>query len=152
MPHNGYVLGFLALAFSCGCSRLPVAQEVGGNEMAKPSPGSMAWPKDWSKHVGRQVTVEGVTVNRKIGAALYGDGEAIFIDGIHSWPDGLYLGGDEGRRVRVTGTVVERHDLPVFIPQPDKPVIQGIPLAEGTDLRQVSRRFFLQNAIWTAVE
>ncbi len=77
----------------------------------------MRWPTDWSVHVGKLVTIEGVAIDQKLGATLTGEGEPIFIDGIDGWPDGFYLGGDRGKRVRVTGMVIERHDLPVFIPK-----------------------------------
>ncbi|OAI49620.1 hypothetical protein AYO44_06345 [Planctomycetaceae bacterium SCGC AG-212-F19] len=118
----------------------------------KEEPNAMHWPKDWSAHVGQRVTVEGVATNQKVGASLCGDGEAIFIDGIHSWPAGYYFGGEQGKRLRVTGTVIERHDLPVFIPKPDKAPPQGIPVPEGTDLQKASQRFLLQNARWAVVE
>jgi len=112
----------------------------------------MPWPQDWSKVVGQRVTVEGVAVNQKVGAALWGEGRTIFIDGVHSWPEGYYFGGEQGRRLQVSGTVVERHDLPVFIPRKGEPAIQGIPVPEGTDLHQASQRFLLQHVRWAVVE
>jgi hypothetical protein len=66
--------------------------------------------------------------------------------------DGYYLGGEQGKRVRVTGTVIERHNLPVFIPRKDELPVQGIPVPEGTDLHKASRRFLLQDAKWVVVE
>ncbi len=111
----------------------------------------MQWPKDWSDHVGKLVAIEGIAIGMKAGAALFGEGPMIFIDGIQ-WPDGYYLGGDRGKRVRVTGTVIERHDLPVFIPKTGEPVVQGIPVSEGTDLQKASRRFLIQNAKCVVVE
>ena len=120
---------------------------------AKGEPTPMQWPNDWSSHVGKLVTVEGVAINVKVGAALYGDGEAIFIDGINSWADGNYFGGERGKsRLRVTGTVIERHDLPVFIPKKGELTPQGIPVPEGTDLHKASRRFLIQNPKWIEVE
>lgn len=116
------------------------------------APGLMPWPKDWSIHLGQQITVEGMAINQKVGAALWGTGEAVFIDGIDSWPDGFYLGGERGKRLRVTGTVIERHDLPVFIPRKGALPLAGIPVPEGTDLHRASLRFLLQNAKWTAAE
>ena len=51
----------------------------------------------------------------KVGAALFGDGEAVLIDGQDSGGDGYYLGEERGKRLRVTGTVIDRHDFPAFI-------------------------------------
>jgi hypothetical protein len=110
------------------------------------------WPKDWSGHVGKLVTIEGVAINQKVGAALSGDGESIFIDGLDSWPDGYYFGGDRGKRLRVTGTVIERHDLPIFVPKKGELPPGGIPVPEGTDLHKASQRFLIQNAKWIEVQ
>jgi hypothetical protein len=119
--------------------------------LAKGEPGPMQWPKDWSVYLGKRITVEGMATNPKVGPALSGNGEAIFIDGMNSWPDDFCL-GDRGKRLRVTGTVIERHDLPVFIWRKGQPPLSGIPVPEGTDLHKASRRFLLQNAKWIEVE
>ncbi len=120
--------------------------------LESPKVAPIPWPKDWSNYVGKLVTLEGVAINQKIGAALWGEGETIFIDTMDSWPDGYYHGGEQGKRVRVTGTVIERHDLPVFIRRKDVPSVQGIAVPEGTDLHKASHRFLIQNAKWVAVE
>src|SRR5262249_1287870 len=98
---------------------VPQAAKPSPTQPAKKESIPMPWPKDWSTHVGQRVTIEGVASNEKIGATLWGDGQSIYIDGIHSWPAGCYFGDDRGKRLRVTGTVIERHDLPVFIAKPD---------------------------------
>ncbi len=117
---------------------------------AKPTP--MDWPQSWTTHIGKKVTLYGKAIDEKSGAALYCVGKAfcpaIYIDGLDTWPDGLYLGGDAGKSVIVTGTVIERDDLPVFIENKNEPAKQGIPVPPGTDLKKASHRFLLKDAKW----
>jgi hypothetical protein len=112
----------------------------------------MRWPKDWTPYLGKPVVLEGVAVDDELGAVLQGQGGAIWIDGLSSWPEGLYLGGDRGKPLRVTGTVIERFDLPVFVPKDGEPTPSGIPVREGTDLHEASRRFLLRGARWSVLE
>jgi hypothetical protein len=116
---------------------------------------TMTWPKDWSKHLGETVTVEGTAANLKLGALLQGDGEWIWLEGM-SWPNGLYGGGDKGKRVRVTGTVIKNDDLPVFVVNPGwKPgelVPQGMSVRSEEELRKAKWRFLLRDAKWTVLE
>ena len=79
--------------------------------------------------------LEGVAEARKLGAALRGAGFEVWIDRMDEWPAGA-----AGRKVRVTGVLEERHDLPVHIQKAGEPPAAGIPVPEGTDLRQASRR------------
>jgi hypothetical protein len=104
-------------------------------------------------NVGQVITVEGWAVNRKIGAELKGDGFSVFIEGLDSWPAGYYVAGDKGRRVRVTGMLIEAYDLPVFEETHDSPLArQGIPVPRGTDMHQARHRYLLQNAKWELIE
>ena len=157
MPRKGILLLF-PLLLALACSKQPSALPVADSEDTTQSPATKdkasptTWPKDWTAHLGKVVTVEGKAVNMKVGAALFGDGEAIFVDGIDFWPDGYYLGEERGKRLRVTGTVIDRHDLPVFIPKEGELPKAGIPVPEGTDLHKASRRFLIQNAKWVVVE
>ena len=75
-------------------------------------------PRSWNERLGERVTLVGTAVNHKVGAFLLGDDFGIYValPDTH-WPAGVYHGGDNGELVRVTGTVTERADLPVFIPQ-----------------------------------
>jgi hypothetical protein len=70
---------------------------------------------------------------------------------LYCWPDGYYKGGSNGVKVRVTGTVIERHDLPVFV-QEDSIMKTGMPVQKGTDLKKASHRFLLSNAKWEIIE
>jgi hypothetical protein len=110
------------------------------------------WPTDFTSALGKEVTLEGTAVNAKLGAMLRAGERSIWIDGRDAWPDGFYLGGDRGKRVRVTGVVIERHDLPVFVPKLDEPIPQGIPLATGADVHKASQRFLLGGATWKVLE
>jgi hypothetical protein len=87
-------------------------------------------------------------VDRKIGAQLIGPGFDLWIDGLSSWPEGYCTGGNKGNKVRVSGVLAEDNGLPVFIPKKGEPVIQGIPVPEGTDLKKASHRYILKNASW----
>ncbi len=112
----------------------------------------MAWPRNWSSYLGTRVTLEGKALNAKSGALLMGDGGEIWIDGLDAWPPGFYLGGQEGRRVRVTGTVISRHDLPAFIDDDPSLPRTGIPVPPGGDLERASQRYLLQGATWEIIE
>ncbi len=101
-----------------------------------------------AENIGRRVTVEGWAVNRKGGAALEGEGFTLWIVEMEGWPAEYCRGGERGKRLRVTGVLQEDHGLPVFIPRPDQPIPQGIPVPEGTDLEAASRRFLLEDVSW----
>ena len=96
-----------------------------------------------ASRLGKKVTLLGEAQSRKGGAALLGKDFEIWIDGLDGWPDKM-----RGKHVVVTGTVIERHDLPVFIPSPTEPAVQGIPVPKGTDLHKASHRYLLKDATW----
>jgi len=95
---------------------------------------------------GQAVTLEGIAEARKLGAALRGDGFEVWIDRLSEWPREW-----AGRRVRVTGVLEERNDLPVFVQKPGEPAASGIPVPEGTDLREASRRYVVRDANWSLI-
>ena len=101
-------------------------------------------PERLSALIGHTVTLEGVAEARKLGPALRGEGFDVWIDQLSDWPREFV-----GKRVRVTGILEERHDLPVFVQRRGEPVAAGIPVPEGTDLRQASRRYVIRNAKWS---
>jgi hypothetical protein len=110
--------------------------------------GSTAWPSDWHPLLGQQVTVDGIAANAKLGATLLHDGASIWIDGVESWPEGFYRGGSDGQMLRVTGTVIERNDLPAFVKDASKPEMQGIPVANEAEAAKQSHRYLLKDATW----
>ena len=97
--------------------------------------------------LGQQVTLEGTAEARKLGAVLRGRDFDVWIDPLQDWPRDYV-----GQRVRVTGILEERHDLPVFIQKPGEPVAGGIPVPQGTDLHQASRRFVVRDAKWSLIK
>jgi hypothetical protein len=112
----------------------------------------IAWPEDWSKYVGRTVTLEGTAANAKLGAVLEGENGMIWIDGLDSWPEGFYLGGDNGKRVRVTGTVIRKDDVPVYVQIPGDLPKGGISVANEEEREEAKWRYLLKDARWTVVE
>ncbi|HEY3451272.1 MAG TPA: hypothetical protein VGK67_33245 [Myxococcales bacterium] len=117
-----------------------------------PAPTAMPWPDRWAPLLGKTVVVEGKALDAKSGALLAGERGEISIDGVDSWPSGFYQGLQNGVRLRVTGTVIERSDLPVFVEKPGEPRRAGIPVPEGTDLKKAGRRYLLADATWTRLE
>ena len=101
-------------------------------------------PADLPALLGQTITVEGEAQNWKVGPAINTGTYLYWIDRLLEWPEPL-----QGRRLRVTGTLIERHDLPVFIPREGEPPIAGIPVPEGTDLHKASHRYFLTNVTWS---
>lgn len=96
--------------------------------------------------VGLRVTYRGIAQNRKIGAYLDGPGIYVDLPGTQ-WPSEVC-----GKPVEAKGTVVERHDLPVFVDDPNKPPVSGIPVPPGTDLHAASRRLVLEQVEWKIVD
>lgn len=113
---------------------------------------AMAWPKDWSGQVGQKVTLEGTAADAKLGALLVGDGGSVWIDGLDRWPEGLSGGGDKGKRLRVTGTVIKRDDLPVFVEKPGELPRGGEPVPAEKEVEKAKWRFLLTDAKWTVLD
>jgi hypothetical protein len=131
-----------SFAASCLLAVACTSAEPRHSEPPPPPPSSVS-----REDLGRRITLEGEAVNHKNGAALQVGDVSVWIDGLSSWPDGYFVGG-RGRTVSVTGVLAEDHGLPVFVPRDDEPLVQGIPVPEGTDLDAASRRFVLRDATW----
>ena len=106
-----------------------------------------AGAQDLQRRLGQPVTLEGVAEARKLGPVLRGNGFEVWIDRLEAWPLGT-----AGRKVRVTGVLEERHDLPVYVQKAGEPPAAGIPVPEGTDLREASRRYVIREAKWSLME
>ena len=102
-------------------------------------------------NLGKRITVIGWAVDRKNGAALHGEKFTLWMQGMQRWPSGLYKGGDRGQKLRVTGVLIEDHGLPVFIQKKGEPIVQGMPVPEGTDLKKASHRYLLKDATWNQI-
>ena len=101
------------------------------------------------EQVGQPVTVIGQAVNRKNGACLVTPNGDVWMEGLSTWPEEICAGAAPGKQVGVTGVLAEDQGLPVFVAQKDQPIVQGIPVAQGTNLQQASHRWLLKNATWT---
>jgi hypothetical protein len=145
---NSIVFLCFLLAAAGGCSQSRTSPALGPPPDERPS----GWPKDWAKYLGQTVTLEGTAGNAKLGALLLGDADAIWIDGLDEWPEGFYSGGDRGKRLRVTGEVVRRDDLPVFFKKPGESPRAGIPVQSEAEFEEAKWRFLLRNAKWTVLE
>lgn len=62
------------------------------------------------------------------------------------WPDGGV------GFVVVTGTVVERTDVPVFKLDPELPFGAGLPVPQGYDAEDIRRRYVIGDVQWELVE
>lgn len=106
--------------------------------------------------VGKRITIIGKTVNMKLGAVLVLDnGQRIWMKDMESWPNDYYFGLDDKKTktVKVTGILIEKNDLPVFIPKKNDSIIQqGIQMPEETDLKEASKRFLLKNYKWEEIK
>jgi hypothetical protein len=144
------VLGLLCLLLASvsGCSQAPTVSATTPDL----EDSITAWPKDWSGHVGQRVRLEGTAANTRLGALLQGEGGAIWIDGLDSWPEGFYSGGDRGKRLRVCGTVITKDDLPVFVQKPGDVPRAGIPVQSEEESEKAKRRYLLKDAKWTVLE
>ena len=112
-----------------------------------------AWPGSWERVLGRKITLEGKAANAKAGALLLSeDGREIWIDGRDEWPAGLAGAGAQARRLRVTGTVIRRDDLPALVAVPGEPERAGIPVASERELEGARIRYLLADASWEVVD
>lgn len=104
---------------------------------------------NFKNQLGKTISLKGKALDAKLGALLKGKSYSIWIDGLSRWPNGFYEGGDNGKMLIVTGTIIERYDLPVFIQNKGTTIKKsGIPQPVGTNLHQASHRFLLKNAQW----
>lgn len=115
-------------------------------EPAKKSTSKKEEEDPLAKQLGKEITLVGVAHNLKEGARLSGEKFTIFIDGIYAWPEEMY-----GKKVSVTGTLIERHDRPVFIHKPGDIPRSGIAVPKGTDLHAAAHRYLLKDAKWVII-
>jgi hypothetical protein len=94
----------------------------------------------WEKRVGDPVEIEGTAVNMKMGAKVGG----LWIDGLEGWPEELV-----GKKLKVSGRLIRRDDLPVFRPDPGQMPKAGMPVPPGVDLDLARRRYLISKPKWT---
>lgn len=106
-----------------------------------------------NKHLGKKVTIQGKTVNAKLGALLITEnGNSIWINNLKEWPEGYYLGDENCKTVIITGRIIQKNDLPVFIYKEGDPDRSGMPVPEGTDLEKAKQRFLIKKAKWKIID
>ena len=91
-------------------------------------------------------TIEGIAQREKVGPSVHTANGSVWVD-LPDWPDHAV-----GKRVKVTGTFVERKDLPVFIDKPGEPIRAGMAVPEGTDLEKARTRQVLSKITWKLLE
>lgn len=143
------VLIFAALSAVAGCSRTRQIEPPNAIVVESPTATKAEWPGP----VGQTVTLDGLAINMKAGAFLRCPHQGgIWIENLHSWPDGFYMGEDRCKRLRVTGTVLRRADMPVFVLTPGTMGIQGIPVKTQEEVEECKWRYLLKDATWTVIE
>ena len=90
--------------------------------------------REFNIQIGKRITIEGEAANTKFGAlVIINDDTSVWIDGLDSWSPEYYTDENDGEIVRVTGTIIERYDLPVYIKRSGEPGRPGMPVSAGTD-------------------
>jgi hypothetical protein len=146
-----------------GCSQPPQAPWQRGTQAERLE----AWPADWSLYLDKRVTVEGWPAQAKLGPILTADqsadGSWIWMDGKEVWSSECFIEPGKAKRVRVTGCVIKRDDLPVYIavrgtwpPRAIEggtfPFRDGIAVYSNEEFEQQKWRFLLTDATWTVLE
>src|SRR5687767_3745954 len=86
------------------------------------------WPTDWDELTGKVIVLEGRATNPKMGPVLVGEQNSIWID-LPSWPAEIDTDSPSSTRLRVSGKVIRRADVPVFLHQEGQQDRAGIPVA-----------------------
>lgn len=113
-------------------------------------------PLPWKALLGKEITLVGRGENAKVGAILLGDEMSIWVDlPGQSWPGEVShrtaANPDALRRkVKVTGTLEQWSDLPVFTPSQSRGQA-GILVPEGTNLEEARKRNILVDVKWELV-
>ncbi len=102
--------------------------------------------------VGEAITVEGIPGNAKMGALLQLDnGEVLWIDGMDEWPGNCFTPEGKGKRLRVTGTLISRDDLPAYVAKPGELPKTGMPVQSEDQLKAARQRFLLKDTRWAVL-
>lgn len=109
----------------------------------------------WKDLMGQRMTVVGEGANYKIGAKVRCKGFTISVDlADNHWPQEIYTRNDQGevvmKTVKVTGKLEQWSDVPVFTPSQNRGQ-QGVPVPEGTDLKEARKRYVLVDVKWEIV-
>jgi hypothetical protein len=144
---NGLLCLFVVSLCACSQNQTVSSASLEGHEHVIP------WPDDWADLLGKTVTLEGIAANAKLGALVEGKENAIiWIDALDSWPEGFYPNHGQGKRLRVTGIVIKRADMPVFVQRPGELPEAGIPVKSEEELKKAKWRYLLKDAKWDVLE
>lgn len=140
------ILGILLLQVFCICGCYKTRQDQHDHGVIIEN----LKKEDLKSFIGKKITITGKPVNVKAGAILLVDDKIdLCMDDMDRWPDGFYTSEEEPKTVKVTGILLERNDLPVYIPDDKNPIHQqGIPVLKGTDLEEASHRYLLKEYKW----
>lgn len=140
------ILGILLLQVFCICGCSTTKQVQNGKSLIIEN----LKEADLKTLVGKRITIIGKTVNVKGGAILLVEDKIdIWMDEMDSWPEGYYNSEEEAKTVKVTGVLIERNDLPVYISEEKNSIHQqGILMPKGTDLKTASHRYLLKDYKW----
>jgi hypothetical protein len=117
---------------------------------------AVGWPADWNRLVGKRITIDGYAHDLKRGPVVtaepsFASTRAVWIEGLPGWPEGV--GGATSAHVRVTGTVIKRDDMPVYLYGTHGD--NGAPghwVSTEEELNRLKWRFLLKDATWTVVD
>lgn len=136
------------LLWICACSK---TNQVGNNNISSIE---ITKKEDLNEFIGKKVTVTGRPVNMKLGAVLILEsGQLIWMNDMLNWPNGYYGNDKKTKTVKVTGFLIEKNDLPVFISNENDSISQqGIPTSKGTDLKEATHRYLLKEYEWIVIK
>lgn len=148
MKYLVYLLAILTLVIGCD-NKQPSAETIPAQEEF-----STIQPVDPLKsQVGEQLTIVGQFRNMKAGPSVLTETNLIYLD-VSNEVYNLIMSHDHTQKMKVTGKLDIKHDLPVFIHDPDskmEDLVSGIPVPPGTDLHEASKRYVLENVTWEFV-
>lgn len=105
----------------------------------------VAWQSDWSPYVGQTVTVEGSVERAFLGPAVVSNSNGhhpLYLADHKNWPVDCFDEEGVPKRVRVTGTILKRTDIPAYEH-----------LADAHDPNDPRTwRFLLKDASWTVLD
>ncbi|WP_298420945.1 hypothetical protein [uncultured Kordia sp.] len=106
--------------------------------------------RDFSKLLGKRITIEGTASNTKYGAlVITNDNASIWIDKLESWPAEYNASGTDGKTVIVTGVIVETYDSPVQIQKRESASqSKETPATSATGSDSPTRRYVIKDATW----
>lgn len=85
----------------------------------------------------------------EFGVALDAPGSLVWLPGLEKWPFDF---PDAKGYIVAAGELVQKADIPVFRWEKGKPFGEGLPVPKPYDLKEMSRRFVLENAKWEFIQ